>query len=301
MLHNKSVHPQLFLIGAGPGDSELITLKAYRVLQEAAVILYDNLANKALLDMAPSSCEKIYVGKLPYGEYTPQETIHNLIKEKAFTKGNVVRLKGGDPFIFGRGFEEMVFAKEQGIAVSYIPGITSMQASGLLDIPLTHRNTSESIWIVTGTKKDGSLSDDLKLAMKSKATVVIYMGMKKADEISRAYREEGFGDMPAAIIQNASLAHQKIARGLAGNLPELVRKHQLTHPSIIIIGKVVGLASSQVVLPVKELPASVCYIPYERKSPGYEKEENRPKQKPVKRPVFEQLFISVKVWLFSFI
>src|SRR5450631_3140952 len=117
---------ELILVGAGPGDPELITLKAYRAMQDAAVILYDNLANTALLDLAPLSCERIYVGKLPYGEYTAQETIHALILEKAFARGKVIRLKGGDPFIFGRGFEELLFAREQGIPASYIPGITSM-------------------------------------------------------------------------------------------------------------------------------------------------------------------------------
>ena len=220
--------PELLLIGAGPGDPELITLKAYKALQQARVILYDHLANSVLLDLAPASCEKIYVGKLPYGAYTPQETIHALIREKAFAAGQVIRLKGGDPFIFGRGFEEILYAREQGITATYIPGITSMQATGLSAIPLTHRLVSESIWVVTGTKKDGTLSDDLKLAMKSKATVVIYMGMKKIAEIARVYREEGYGEMPAAIIQHASLPYQKMALGLAGNLAELAEQHTLT-------------------------------------------------------------------------
>lgn len=233
--------PELILVGAGPGDPELLTMKAYRALQEAIVILYDNLANKALLDIAPPSCEKIYVGKLPYGEYTPQDTIHALIKEKAFSKGKVVRLKGGDPFIFGRGFEEILFARQEGIATSYIPGISSMQAAGLSAIPLTHRDISEGIWILSGAKKDGSLSGDLKLAMQSKATVVIYMGMKKIEEIAAAYREEGYGDMPAAIIQHASLPRQKIAVGIASSLPEMAREQELTYPSMIIIGKVVAL------------------------------------------------------------
>src|SRR5690606_31705782 len=157
-----------------------ITVKAQKALQNANGILYDNLASRELLDLASDDCEKIYVGKKPYGEYTPQEEILNLIKAKAYEKGCVVRLKGGDPFIFGRGFEEVLYAREQGIETHFIPGISSMQALGFEDIPLTHRSVSESIWIVTGTKKDGSLSDDLRLAMKSNATVIIYMGMKKA-------------------------------------------------------------------------------------------------------------------------
>ena len=233
--------PELIVVGAGPGDPELITLKAYRILKEAPVILYDNLANTVLLDWAHPASEKIYVGKLPYGAYTPQETIHALIKEKAFTAGRVIRLKGGDPFIFGRGFEEIVFARQHGIAVSYIPGISSMQAAGLSAIPLTHRHVSESIWVITGTKKDGDLSTDLTMAMKSKATVVIYMGMKKLKEIANLYEAAGLGDMPAAIIRQASLPEEKMARGTVRQLPELASTHQLTHPSIIVIGPVVEL------------------------------------------------------------
>lgn len=233
--------PELYVVGAGPGDPELITMKAYKVLQTAGVVLYDNLANKQLLDITPKDCDHIYVGKQPYGSYTPQEEIHELIKHFAFTKGKVVRLKGGDPFIFGRGFEEIQFARQHGIKTHFIPGITSMQASGLEDIPLTHRAISEGVWIITGTKKDGTLSADLKLAMQSNATVVIYMGMKQLDIIASTYVTAGNGDMPAAIIQHASLPHQKSAKGLVKDLPALAASKQLTFPSIIIIGPVVNL------------------------------------------------------------
>lgn len=233
--------PQLFVIGAGPGDPELLTMKAYKVLQQADAILYDNLANKDLLSLAKPGCEIIYVGKQPYGAYTPQETIHELIRQYAYSKGTVVRLKGGDPFIFGRGFEEVVFARENGIETHYIPGITSMQASGFLDIPLTHRAVSEGIWVVTGTKKDGQLSTDLQLAMQSNATVVIYMGMKQLAAIADTYITAGRGDTPAAIIQHASLPHQKSATGLVKDLPEIAKQHHLTYPAIIIIGAVVSL------------------------------------------------------------
>jgi uroporphyrin-III C-methyltransferase len=238
-----STSPELIVVGAGPGDPELITLKAFRVLKEAPVILYDHLANTALLDWTHPGCEKIYVGKLPYGDYTPQDTINALIKEKAFTAGKVIRLKGGDPFIFGRGFEEVVFARQQGISVSYIPGISSMQTAGLSAIPLTHRLVSESIWVITGTKKDGCLSDDLRLAMKSKATVVIYMGMKKLKEIAVTYISEGQGHQPAAIIHQASLPEERMVRGPVQQLPELADLHQLSHPSIIIIGQVTTLGT----------------------------------------------------------
>jgi uroporphyrin-III C-methyltransferase len=242
-MDNKKIFPELFVLGAGPGDPELITVKGYKVLQQANVILYDNLANKALLDIARADCEKVYVGKHPYGSYTPQETIHEMIKHYAFIKGSVVRLKGGDPFIFGRGFEEIIYAREQGIKTHYIPGITSMQASGFLDIPLTHRAVSEGIWAVTGTKKDGTLSADLKLAMQSNATVVIYMGMKQIDSISETYITEQKGETPAAIIQHASLPQQKVVRGMVKDLRRMADSQQLTHPAIIIIGPVAGLSN----------------------------------------------------------
>ncbi len=228
-------------MGAGPGDPELITVKAYKVLQRADVVLYDNLANKALLDFTKPDCENIYVGKRPYDRFTSQERIHELIQEKALSKQIIVRLKGGDPYIFGRGFEEVLFARSLGIRTHYIPGITSMQASGLLDIPLTHRAVSEGIWAITGTKKDGSLSDDLRLAMQSNATVVIYMGMKKAAEIAATYLDQGKGNVPVAVVQHASLPHQQSATGQVKDLPALISANHLTHPALIIIGWVVAV------------------------------------------------------------
>ena len=241
MIKKEATFPELYVIGAGPGDPELITVKAYKVLQTADVILYDNLANKELLSLAKPECDQIYVGKQPYGSYTSQEEILEMIKHFAFTKGTVVRLKGGDPFIFGRGFEEILFARENGIKTHFIPGISSMQAVGLEDIPLTHRAVSEGIWVVTGTKKDGTLSGDLRLAMQSNSTVVIYMGMKQLDAIAATYLEAGRGEMAAAIIQHASLPKQKMVKGRVKDLAQLALSKQLTHPAIIIIGPVVDL------------------------------------------------------------
>ena len=241
MIKKEATFPELYVIGAGPGDPELITVKAYKVLQAADVILYDNLANKELLSLAKPECDQIYVGKQPYGSYTSQEEILEMIKHFAFTKGTVVRLKGGDPFIFGRGFEEILFARENGIKTHFIPGISSMQAVGLEDIPLTHRAVSEGIWVVTGTKKDGTLSGDLRLAMQSNSTVVIYMGMKQLGAIAATYLEAGRGEMAAAIIQHASLPKQKTVKGRVKDLAKLALSKQLTHPAIIIIGPVVDL------------------------------------------------------------
>jgi uroporphyrin-III C-methyltransferase len=230
---------RLFIVGAGPGDPELITLKAHNVLKRAEVILYDNLCNKELLETAPKACKMIYVGKQPYGNCTPQEKINDLIVSYASKYKVVVRLKGGDPFIFGRGFEELLFAETYGIKAKYIPGISSMQGAGFADIPLTHRGISESLWIITGTKKDGSLSKDLKCAMNSSATVVIYMGMSKLSEISGVYMESGLGDTPAAIIQHVSLPQQQQVICEVQNLQKAALKEGLSNPAIIVIGDVV--------------------------------------------------------------
>ncbi|RVU00364.1 uroporphyrinogen-III C-methyltransferase [Mucilaginibacter limnophilus] len=232
---------ELVILGAGPGDPELITLKGFNILQKANVVLYDNLANQELLNYTKPDCEHVYVGKKPYTKYTSQEEIHELIEHYSKKGGMIVRLKGGDPFIFGRGYEEVVFARQLGIKTTYVPGITSMQASGLNDIPLTHRAVSESVWMLTGTKKDGTLSGDLQLAMQSNATVAIYMGMKQLPEIARIYTQYNKGDTPAAIIQHASLPHQRSVKGAIKDMPALAEQHQLTYPSIIIIGKVTSL------------------------------------------------------------
>lgn len=232
---------ELIVLGAGPGDPELITLRGFRTLQRADIVLYDNLANKELLSYTKPDCKHVYVGKKPYTKYTTQEEIHELIQHYAASNSVIVRLKGGDPFIFGRGYEEVIFARQLGIKTTYVPGITSMQASGLNDIPLTHRTVSESVWILTGTKKDGALSGDLRLAMQSNATVAIYMGMKQLPVIAEVYIQHNKGDTPAAIIQHASLPQQKSVKGAIKDLPSLAEKHQLTYPSIIIIGKVTSL------------------------------------------------------------
>jgi uroporphyrin-III C-methyltransferase len=235
---------ELVLIGAGPGDPELLTVKAWKVLGQATVILYDHLANPALLELAPAGCECICVGKEPYGLSTSQEVIHGLIAEKASRGGVIVRLKGGDPFIFGRGFEEVMVARGLGMKVTYIPGITSMQTSGLTGIPLTHRGVSDGIWMLTGTRQDGALSADLRLAMKSRSTVVIYMGMKKLREIAAVYLQEGLGEMPAAIIQHGSLPQERMAVGVAAALPTMAEEYRLSHPAVVVIGEVVGAGRS---------------------------------------------------------
>lgn len=242
MANSYPSYMKLTLIGAGPGDPDLITLKGIKALQKAKIVLYDALAHPSLLEHCPVDCIKILVGKR-YGKTScGQEEINNLIVESAVQYGEVVRLKGGDSFIFGRGHEEIIFAAAHGIDYEIIPGISSSYAvPALAGIPLTTRGLSESFWVVTGTTKDHSLSADILLAAQSTATVVILMGMHKLDEIISIYARIGKIDECIAIIQNGSLAEQKIISGKISNIQPLVKVSGIGSPAIIVIGPVAAL------------------------------------------------------------
>ena len=183
--------PKLTVVGAGPGDPELITLKAINAIRSADVILYDALVNSELLEYASSSTEKIFVGKRR-GYYSyQQEQINDLIVTKAQQYGHVVRLKGGDPFVFGRGSEELEFAQLHALQTEVVPGISSALAVPAgQGIPLTMRHVSESFWVITGTTKMHLLSSDVKIAAQSTATIVILMGMGKLSEIVNVFSHE---------------------------------------------------------------------------------------------------------------
>ena len=203
-------HGQLTVVGAGPGDVELITLKAIKALQAADVVLYDALVDVALLEYAPNA-EHIFVGKRKGCYAYQQEQINDLIVSRAKTHGHVVRLKGGDPFVFGRGAEEMEYAASKGVKVAMVPGISSSVAvPASQNIPVTKRGSAESFWVITGTTKEHKLSTDVALAAKSNATIVILMGMGKLAEIVELFKLEGKADMPIAIIQNGTREDEKL-------------------------------------------------------------------------------------------
>ncbi|MCM4170433.1 uroporphyrinogen-III C-methyltransferase [Arenibacter sp. TNZ] len=231
---------QLTVVGAGPGDVELITLKAIKALQAADVVLYDALVDDSLLNYAPNA-EHIFVGKRKGCYAYQQEQINELIVSRAKTSGHVVRLKGGDPFVFGRGAEEMEFAASKGLKVTMVPGISSSVAvPASQNIPVTKRGASESFWVITGTTKNHKLSTDVALAAKSNATIVILMGMSKLAEIVELFKKEGKSDMPIAIIQNGTRQDEKVGVGTIASIEALVVKDQLSNPAIIIIGEVVN-------------------------------------------------------------
>jgi len=233
---------KLTLIGAGPGDPDLITLKGIKALQKARVVLYDSLAHPSLLDYCPEDCVKILVGKRFGKTSCGQDDINDLIVEKARQYGEVVRLKGGDSFIFGRGYEEILFAAEHGIESEVIPGISSSYAApALAGIPLTSRGMSESFWVITGTTRQHELSKDVRLAAQSTATVVILMGLHKLQEIVSIYSELGKFDESISIIQNGTLENQKVVTGKIGNIVPLSLVSEMASPAIIVIGKVAAL------------------------------------------------------------
>ena len=233
--------PKLTLVGAGPGDVDLITVKAICALKTAEVVLYDALVNEDLLDYINSDAEIIFVGKRRGCYRYQQEQINELIVARANSKGHVVRLKGGDPFIFGRGAEEMEYAESFGIETAFVPGISSSLAvPAYQNIPLTKRGSSESFWIITGTTKDHKLSNDIKLAAKSNATVVILMGMGKLPEIIALFQQENKNDLPVAIIQNGTRANEKVGIGTVDTILEIVKENELSNPSIIVLGEVVN-------------------------------------------------------------
>ena len=232
--------PKLTIVGAGPGDVDLITLKAIKAIETANVVLYDALINEALLKYAPKNAELIFVGKRKGCYAFQQEQINELIVTKAKDKGHVVRLKGGDPFIFGRGAEEIDYVRPFGLETYIVPGISSsMAVPAYQGIPLTKRGASESFWVITGTTKKHELSNDVALAAKSTATVVILMGMSKLSEIVSAFTKEGKQNLAVAIIQNGTRDNQKVGIGTIATIEGIVLDKQLSNPAIIIIGHVV--------------------------------------------------------------
>jgi uroporphyrin-III C-methyltransferase len=239
---NSIKEPRITLVGAGPGDAELITLKGIRALQTADVVLYDALVNDEILAFAPANATKVYVGKRSGDHSFSQDNINRLMVDYALNYGHVVRLKGGDPFVFGRGHEELDFAAEYNIPTQVVPGISSsIGVPGLQGIPVTHRGLSESFWVVTGTTSDGKVSADLYQAAKTSATIVVLMGIYKLAQIAQIFKNEGKGKLPVAVIQSGTTVNEKVVIGIADNIAELAEENGITSPALIVFGEVVSL------------------------------------------------------------
>ncbi len=237
-----TTEPKITLVGAGPGDPDLLTLKGVKALQEANVVLYDGYVNEALLQHAPKEAIKIYVGNTTDDESFSQEKVNKLLIDYALNYGHVVRLKSGDPFVFARGYEEIDVAESYSIPTTIIPGISSaLGVPGLQKIPMVYKNLSESFWVVTGTNREGQLSPDLRVAAKSDATILVLMGIEKIRSITAIFQKEGKGNLPVAVIQDGSSKKESVVVGIVDTIAELIEEKQLKSPSILVFGKVVSL------------------------------------------------------------
>ena len=237
---------KVFIVGAGPGDPKLITLKAVEAIKSSDVVLYDRLVSKKIVAMIPKKSEKMYVGRDVGDDYKHQDTTNDLMVKLAKKNKNVVRLKGGDPFIFGRGGEEAEFLRKHKVKYEIIPGITSgIGSAEYSGIPLTHRDYASSVVFVTGhedAKKTEGVVDWKKLA-KAVDTIVIMMGLSRLEIISKKLISGGLSkNTPVAVIQNGTTDEHRLIKGTLYNISKKVQEAKIKPPTIIIIGKVVNLS-----------------------------------------------------------
>ncbi len=237
---------RVYIVGAGPGDPKLITLKAIETIKKADIVLYDRLVSKGILSMIPKRVEKIYVGREVGDDYKHQDTTNELMVKLAKKKKNVVRLKGGDPFIFGRGGEEAEFLKSNKIKYELIPGITSgIGSAEYSGIPLTHRDYSSSVVFVTGHEdaKKTKTSVKWKQLATSVDTIVIMMGLSRLEKICKELASGGLDKKtPVAVIQNGTTSKHRMIKGNLSNISQKVGQAKIKPPSIVVVGRVVNLS-----------------------------------------------------------
>jgi uroporphyrin-III C-methyltransferase len=232
---------KVIFVGAGPGDSDLITVKGVRALRTAQVVLYDALLSTDLFAYCKPDCKFIYVGKRRGKKEFTQDEINKLLVFYARRFNSVIRLKGGDPNVFGRGHEEATFIEKQGFVTETIPGVSSaIAAPNAAGIPLTKRGVNESFWVITGTLSNGEMSDDLKLAAQSSATLIVMMGFSHLSKISKLISEFRSPDEPMAIVQHATYLEEKVAMGTASTIEQIAASNGIGTPAVIVIGQVVN-------------------------------------------------------------
>ncbi len=234
---------EVYLVGAGPGNADLLTFRALRLIQQAEVILYDRLVSDSIMDLCPKEAEHIYVGKRRADHAMPQTNINQTLIDHAKAGKRVLRLKGGDPFIFGRGGEEIETLAEHNIPFQVVPGITA--ASGCASyagIPLTHRDHAQSCTFITGHLKDGTINLDWKRLVGTDQTIICYMGLMGLPIICEKLIAHGLaGDTPAALVERGTTADQQVHTGTVSTLPKIISSRTVTAPTLIIIGSVVTL------------------------------------------------------------
>ena len=234
---------EVYLVGAGPGDPDLLTFRALRLLQQADVIVYDRLVSAEILDMARRDADLVYVGKERDKHTLPQEDINLLLARVAKKGKRVLRLKGGDPFIFGRGGEEIETLMHEGVNFQIVPGITAAAgAASYAGIPLTHRDYAQSVTFVTGHLKDGTMNLNWPALAQPHQTLVVYMGLLGVKTLCAKLVEHGLSaETPIALVQKATTRQQKVLIGTLATMPELVDSTEIKPPTLIIVGDVVTL------------------------------------------------------------
>lgn len=234
---------KVWLVGAGPGDPDLLTVKAARLISQADAIVYDHLVGDGVMDLPRADARRIYVGKQAAKHSMKQETINQLLVDLASEGLSVVRLKGGDPFIFGRGGEELEILEASGIPFEVVPGVTAAAGCAAYSgFPLTHREHAQSVTFVTGHLKDGSVNLDWPALARPRQTVVFYMGVGAAEQICREMIAHGLPSLtPAAVIRKGTLLDQQTLLATLGTLPQCIAESGIKPPALIVIGSVVGL------------------------------------------------------------
>ncbi len=233
------------LVGAGPGDPELLTVKALRCLQEADVVVYDRLVSREVLELIPAGVTRIFAGKAPGAHHMDQAAINDLLARLARAGYQVVRLKGGDPFVFGRGGEEALFLARRRIPFRVVPGITAAAACATYaGFPLTHRGLARHVHLVAGhCREDQPLALDWDRLADPEATLAVYMGLANAAELSRRLQAAGLpGDTPAAVVENGATTDQRCLRTTLAELPRTLRREEVRPPAMLFVGQVVRLA-----------------------------------------------------------
>lgn len=246
-MHQNSINPhsagKVWLVGAGPGDADLLTVKALRVIERADIIFYDQLVSPEIRALFPEKVPALYVGKAKNHHSIAQQDINQLLVNQARLGLQVCRIKGGDPFVFGRGGEELLSLRQSGVDAEVIPGITSASGcSTYADIPLTHRGLSQGCTFVTA-HAEKTLDINWSALAQLKHTLVFYMGVTRAADIANSLMRGGMAcDTPAAVIENGCRRNQRVLTGELGKLPELVAREAVQSPALIVVGQVVSLA-----------------------------------------------------------